>query len=210
MKKLFFIAFGVVMAAVAIPVHAAIQYKMETFSGGSWFSVDEKQTVYLNVKNSEGEDVALKDSVISNIGWYKYSEVVRTLIPGSPAPTLHTGDMGTGKLGEFSPDDKIVLWIETTDANGNKDTFSMFDPRDLKHDIWSKGDSGYNVVLNWGDYVNIANSQKVANPAGFEFSITTTPPSGQPLPGIIATLLVSGGCGSLIYLRRRKKLKAAK
>jgi hypothetical protein len=210
MKKLFSIAFGVVMAAIAIPVHAAIQYKVETFSGGSWFSVDEKQTVYLNVKNSEGADVAIKDSVISNIGWYKYSEVGRTLIPGSPAPTLHTGDMGTGKLGEFSPDDKIVLWIETTDANGNKETFSMFDPRDLKHDIWLKGDAGDNVVLNWGDYVNIANSQKVANPAGFEFSITTTPPSGQPLPGIIATLLVSGGCGSLIYLRRRKKLKAAK
>ena len=51
MKKLFSVALGVVMAAVAIPVHAAIQYNMETFSGGSWFSVDEKQTVYLNVKD---------------------------------------------------------------------------------------------------------------------------------------------------------------
>jgi hypothetical protein len=210
MNKLFSIAFGVVMAAVAIPVHAAIQYNMETFSGGSWFSVDEKQTVYLNVKNSEGADVALKDSVISNIGWYKYSEVVRTLIPGAPAPTLHTGDMKTGKLGEFSPEDKIVLWIETTNAKGEKETYSMFDPKDLKHDIWLKSNAGDNIILNWGDFVNIANSQKVANPAGFEFSITTTPPSGQPLPGIIATLLVSGGCGSLIYLRRRKKLKAAK
>ena len=208
MQKLFTIAFGVVMTAVAIPVYAAIQYNMETFSGGSWFSVDEKQTVYFNVKDSEGADVALKDSVVSNIGWYKYSEVARTLIPGSPAPTLHTGDMKTGKLGEFSPEDKIVLWIETTDANGNKETYSMFDPKDLKHDIWLKGDAGDNVILNWGDFVNIVNSQKVANPAGFEFSITTTPPSGQPLPGIIATLLVGGG--SLAYLKKRKKLKAAK
>ena len=110
MKKLFFIAFGVVMAAVAIPVHAAIQYNMETFSGGSWFSVDEKQTVYLNVKNSEGADVALKDSVISNIGWYKYSEVARTLIPGSPAPTLHTGDPSASDLKvRFAQYDKLCF-----------------------------------------------------------------------------------------------------
>ena len=208
MKKLFSVALGVVMAAVAIPVHAAIQYNMETFSGGSWFSVDEKQTVYLNVKDKDGNAVSLGDSVISNIGWYKYSEVARTLIPGAPAPTLHTGDMKTGKLGEFSPDDKIVLWIETTDANGKKETYSMFDPKDLKHDIWLQSNAGDNIVLNWGDFVNIANSQKVATPAGFEFSITTNPPSGQPLPGIIATLLVGGG--SLIYLKKRKKLKAAK
>lgn len=209
MKKLFSIAFGVVMAAAVIPAHAAIQYKMETFSGGSWFSVDEeKQAVYFSVKDAEGSNISLGDSVISNIGWYNFSEVARTIIPGSPAPTLHTGDMETGKLGEFSPDDKIVLWIETTDANGKKETFSMFDPRDLKHDIWSNGGTGENVILNWGDFVNIANSQKVANPAGFEFSITTNPPSGQPLPGIIATLLVGGG--SLLYLKKRKKLKAEK
>ena len=86
----------------------------------------------------------------------------------------------------------------------------MFDPKDLKHDIWMNGNAGDNVIFNWGDFVNIANSQKISNPAGFEFSITTNPPSGQPLPGVIATLLVSGGCGSLIYLKKRKKLKAEK
>ena len=208
MKKLFSIAFGVVMAVSAVSVHAAIQYKVETFSGGSWFSVDEKQTVYLNVTDKDGKAVSLGDSVISSIGWYKYNDMAHSLIPGVPVPKVNVGDMKTGKLGEFSPEDKIVLWIETTDANGNKETFSMFDPRDLKHDIWLSGNAGDNVVLSWGDYVNIANSQKVANPAGFEFSITTNPPSGQPLPGIIATLLVGGG--SLIYLKKRKKLKAAK
>ena len=208
MKRFFTVAFGTFLTMTAFTVSAAIQYKVETISGGSWFSVDEKQTVYFNVKDAEGSNIALKDSVISNIGWYKYSEVARTILPGAAAPTLHTGDMTTGKLGEFSPEDKIVLWIETTDANGKKETFSMFDPKDLKHDIWLKGDAGENVILNWGDYANIFNSQKVANPAGFEFSITTNPPSGQPLPGIIATLLVGGG--SLVYLKKRKKLKAAK
>ena len=208
MKKFFAVAFGAFLTMTVTTVSAAIQYNVETFSGGSWFSVDEKQTVYLNVKDKDGKAVSLGDSVISNIGWYKYNDMARSLLPGAPTPKVNVGDMKTGKLGEFSPEDKIVLWIETTDANGKKETFSMFDPRDLKHDIWLSGKTGDNVVLNWGDYVNIANSQKVANPAGFEFSITTNPPSGQPLPGIIATLLVGGG--SLIYLKKRKKTKATK
>ena len=210
MKKFFAVAFGAFLAMTATTVSAAIQYKVETFSGGSWFSVDEKQTIYLNVKDKDGKAISLGDSVISNIGWYKYNEMASSLIPGVPTPQVNVGDMKTGKLGEFSPEDKIVLWIETTDANGKKETFSMFNPRDLRHDIWLSADTADNVVLNWGDYVDITNSQTVANPAGFEFSITTNPPSGQPLPGIIATLLVGGGCGSLIYLKKRKKLKAAK
>lgn len=209
MKKLLSIAIGSVIATAALPVSAAIQYKMENFSGGSWFSVDKKQTVYLNVKKTDGSNVALRDSVISNIGWYKYNDIARSILPGVPKPTLNYGDMKTGALGEFSPEDKIVLWIETTNANGQKQTFSMFDPRDLKHDIWATDKSGENIILNWGDFVNLVGSQKTINPEGFEFSISTNaPPSGQPLPGIIATLLVGGG--SLIYLKKRKKVKAAK
>ena len=208
MKKIFAVAFGAFLTMTVTTVSAAIQYKMETFSGGSWFSVDEKQTVYLNVKDKDGKAVSLGDSVISNIGWYKYNDMAFSLLPGASTPKVNVGDIKTGKLGEFSPEDKIVLWIETTAANGKKETFSMFDPRDLKHDIWLSGPSGDNVVLSWGDYVNVANSQKVANPAGFEFSITTNPPSGQPLPGIIATLLVGGG--AVFYLKKRKKTQAAK
>jgi hypothetical protein len=211
MKKLLSIAIGSVIATAALQVSAAIQYKMENFSGGSWFSVDKKQTVYLNVKKTDGSNVALGDSVISNIGWYKYNDIVHSILPGVSEPTLNYGDMKTGALGEFSPEDKIVLWIETTNENGQKQTFSMFNPKDLKHDIWATDKSGENIVLNWGDFVNLAGSQKTNNPEGFEFSISTNaPPSGQPLPGIIATLLVGGGCGSLIYLKKRKKVKAAK
>jgi hypothetical protein len=50
------------------------------------------------------------------------------------------------------------------------------------------GDSGESLIFNWGDFVNIVNSQNVANPQGFEFSISTNAPtSGQPLSGVIAT-----------------------
>lgn len=208
MKKFLTFAFGALLAAITLPSSAAIQYKIETFSGGSWFSVDEKQTVYLNVKDKDGNAVSLGDSVISNIGWYKYNDMAFSLLPGVPTPKVNYGNMETGELGEFSPTDKIVLWIETTNAKGKKETYSMFDPKDLAHDIWLNETSGENIVLNWGDFVNIANSQNSVNPAGFEFSITTNSPSGQPLPGIIATLIVGGG--SLVYLKKRKKLKAEK
>ena len=69
MKKFFVVAFGAFLTMTVTTVSAAIQYKVETFSGGSWFSVDEKQTVYLNVKDKDGNAVSLGDSVISNIGW---------------------------------------------------------------------------------------------------------------------------------------------
>lgn len=209
MKKFSSVAiFAVLLVLAAIPVSAAIQYNLETFSGGSWFSVDEKQTVYINVKKTDGSGVSLKDSVITNIGWYKYSDVLYSVLPGAPKPTLHYGNVETGVVGEFSPEDKIVLWIETENSEGKKETFSMFDPKDLKHDIWMLNNSGENIILNWGDYVNIANSQKAMNPSGFEFSISTNPPTGQPLPGIIATLLVGGG--SLVCLKKYRKQKAEK
>jgi hypothetical protein len=86
----------------------------------------------------------------------------------------------------------------------------MFDPRDLKHDIWLSGTPGDNVFFNWGDYVNVANSQKVANPAGFEFSITTNLPSGQPLPGILAVLAAGGIAFGASKLYRRKKNRIEK
>ena len=73
------------------------------------------------------------------------------------------------------------------------------------------GKSGENIVFNWGDFgVDYGKkSQNAINPAGFEFSISTySAPSGQPLPGIIATIVVGGG--TLLYLKKRKKLYASK
>jgi len=39
------------------------------------------------------------------------------------------------------------LWIETTDSQWQKEVFAMFDPRDLKHDIWMLGDSGESLIF---------------------------------------------------------------
>ncbi|MBQ9772658.1 MAG: hypothetical protein IJW23_12620 [Lentisphaeria bacterium] len=205
-------------------VTAALQYNLQTGTGEAWFSVDSKQTVYVDVKKNDGSNVAIGDSVISNIGWYYYDDVAayrgggrggRPGRPGRPGgnqgaatmPQLHYGDMKTGALGEFSPGDKIVLWVETTAANGKKETFTMYSPTTQDSDIWMLGKTGESIVFNWGDFgVDYGKkSQNSVNPKGFEFSISTnSPTSGQPLPGIIATLLVGGG--TVLYLKKRKKL----
>ena len=210
-----------VLFTAVFPVTAALQYNLQTGTGEAWFSVDSKQTVYVDVKKDDGSNVAIGDSVISNIGWYYYDDVAayrgggRGGRPGRPGgnqgaatmPQLHYGDMKTGALGEFSPGDKIVLWVETTAANGKKETFTMYSPTTQDSDIWMLGKTGESIVFNWGDFgVDYGKkSQNSVNPKGFEFSISTnSPTSGQPLPGIIATLLVGGG--TVLYLKKRKKL----
>ena len=232
MKK-FSMLCAAVLSMVALPASAALQYNLQTGTGEAWFSVDSKQTVYVDVKKNDGSNVAIGDSVISNIGWYNYNDVAsyrgnqggrpggnhNNWRPGKPGgnttsaakPELHYGDMKTGVLGEFSAGDKIVLWVETTSADGKKETFTMYSPTTQDSDIWMLSESGDSIIFNWGDFgVDYGQkSQNAINPAGFQFAISTkAPPSGQPLPGIIATLLV--GSGSLIYLKKRKKTKATK
>ncbi|MBE6366559.1 MAG: hypothetical protein E7052_01450 [Lentisphaerae bacterium] len=229
MKKSLFLAAALALSAVPVP--AALQYSLQTGTGEAWFAVDTKQTVYVDVKKLDGSSVAIGDSVISNIGWYNYDDVAsyrgnqggRPGRPGRPGsnggnsgsaamPQLHYGDMKSGVLGEFSPGDKIVLWVETTSGNGKKETFTMYSPTTQDSDIWMLGTSGESIIFNWGDFgVDYGKkSQNALNPAGFEFAISTSsgvPTSGQPLPGIIATLIIGGG--TLVYLKKRKKLYGA-
>ena len=232
MKK-FSMLCAAALSVVALPASAALQYNLQTDTGEAWFSVDSKQTVYVDVKKNDGSNVAIGDSVISNIGWYNYNDVAsyrgnqggrpggnhNNWRPGRPGgnttsaamPELHYGDMKTGVLGEFSAGDKIVLWVETTSADGKKETFTMYSPTTQDSDIWMLSKSGDSIIFNWGDFgVDYGKkSQESINPAGFQFAISTNAPtSGQPLPGIIATLLV--GSGTVFYLKKRKKLYDSK
>lgn len=220
---------AIVLASAAIPASAALQYTLQTGTGEAYFSVDTRQTVYVDVKKLDGSGVAIGDSVISNIGWYNYDDIANYRwhsehMIGGPgrgpsrpwqeikAPELHYGNMADGSLGVFKPGDKIVLWVETTSANGKKETFTMYSPSTQDSDIWMLSNSGESIVFNWGDFgVDYGKkSQASINPDGFQFSIATAaaPPSGQPLPGILATLVVGGGAA--IYLKKRKKLYAEK
>ena len=214
--------FAIVLASAAIPASAAIQYNMQTDTGKAYITVDTKQNLYVDVKKPDGTDISVKDSVITGIGWYKYEDVIEFFAnlppPGGgssrpwdtfgPGPELHRGDLTTGLLGEFSPDDKIVLWVETTSASGEKSTFAMYQTNTKEQEVWLLEKSGETISFNWGEYGYNNVGQHALAPAGFEFAISTRPPSGQPLPGIIATLIVGGG--AVAYLKKRKKLSADK
>lgn len=240
MKQTFLFVFLFFLLS-AVKLSAAIQYSLQSGTGEAYFSVDRQSTVYVDVKKlSDGKNIDLGASVISNIGYYYYDDVSsyrsrgkygydgrneQSNRPGRPGtaagssvsssqtPALHYGDMKSGRLGEFKPGDKIVFWVETTSANGEKSTFTTYSPTAQDKDLWMLGTFGDSVVFNWGDFgVDYGKkSQASINPAGFEFSITTrgtNPPSGQPLPGIIATLLV--GFATFVYLKKRKKLYEAR
>ena len=55
--------------------------------------------------------------------------------------------------------------------------------------------------------VSAADGEELENVSVSGLELTNAPTSGQPLPGVVATLLVGGG--SLFCLKKRKKVKAA-
>lgn len=226
MKTLFGTLFLAGLTFLALDLKAEIQYKLQNNnSGEAYFTVDAPGTVYVDVvHNPILKNISLDKSVISNIGYFHYDALVQykkysgdeTGGPSRPnkygswisphMPTLHYGDIKTGVLGEFKPGDKIVLFVETTDANGNVSRYATFKTAGLDaKDAWMMSDSGESIVFRWGDF---AAGSPLAVPTAYEFVLTTVAPNGQPLPGIIATLLVGGG--GLYYLHRRKKRSAAK
>ena len=91
MKK-FSMLCAAALSVVALPASAALQYSLQTGTGEAWFSVDSKQTVYVDVKKNDGSNVSIGDSVISNIGWYNYNDVA----PRFSLVTETTGSAGGG------------------------------------------------------------------------------------------------------------------
>ena len=231
MKTLFSTLFFVALTLLAIDLKAEIQYNVQSNTGEAYFTVDTPSTVYVSVSHRyNGRSFELGDSVITNIGYYYYDDLKTYVkmsgdLTGGPSnpnkfgtsgessnlqALRHYGDMETGALGEFKPEDKIVLWVETTSADGKTtSTFTSYaiPASSNAKNLWMLSESGENIVFNWGDFV--AGSPKSVDTGDFLFSITTNAPNGQPLPGIIATLLIGGG-GGLLYLKKRKKRSADK
>jgi hypothetical protein len=185
-------------------------------TGDGFFSVDATQKVYIDIRKPDGTKVPVKGSVISKIGWYYYDDVVKfrekTADPGKKffapkPPKVRYGDMKTGVLGEFYPGDRIVLWMETTSADGKKETFTMCAPAAGKSTIKLLARTGERLLFDWGEFTADAEqkAQKVFTPAGLRFAVSTHPPVvNNPLPGLIATVLL--GIVTLLYVKKRKTL----
>ena len=94
-------------------------------------------------------------------------------------------------LGEFKAGDTIGVWA----SNGNGAYTSI--------ENWGGGEFiGINYNENTGYYVLSWNTPD--GTGSFEFSLSDQRPSGQPLPGVVATLLF-GGAGAALLNRKRKR-----
>ena len=191
MKK---ILLFLMLAGTAVSAMAAYQYESKGNQG--WLTFDSETTVAFDLerggKDKDHENFIDRGEGIADFGWYNLD-------------TGATGSFKNGLSATFSEKDRIGLYV--TDNTGK--TFLSTKPTSpFEDDIWGKAriEDG-NLHLGGGNmgsngthefYVFKVNN---ANASG-------KTPSGQPLPGIIATLVIGGG--TVFYLKKRKKLYVSK
>ena len=191
MKK---ILFSSIFLSLTISAMAAFQYESKGNQG--WLTFDSETTVAFDLersgKDKDHENFIDRGEGIADFGWYNLE-------------TGATGSFNNGLSATFNTNDRIGLYV--TDNKGN--TFLSTKPTSpFEEETWGKarivdgnlhlggGNMGSNGTHEF--YVFKVNN---ANASG-------KTPSGQPLPGLIATLLVGGG--TLVYLKKRKQLYSAK
>ena len=191
MKKFFF---SLLVMGLAVSVMAAFQYESKGNQG--WLTFDSETTVAFDLtrsgKDKDHENFIDRGDGIVDYGWYNLD-------------TGTTGSFNNGLSATFSVNDRIGLYV--TDNAGN--TFLSTKPRSpFEDDIWGKA-----RIVNGNLLLGGGNMGSNGTHEFYVFKVNTAnasgkTPSGQPLPGIIATLIVGGG--SLLYLKKRKKLYASK
>jgi hypothetical protein len=184
-QLLFFICFYV------FSLTAAYQYNFKGNQG--WLTFDSETTVSFEVsrsgKDKEHENFIDKGNGISDFGWYK----------------LETGDSGSFKGASFTFTEKDKIGLYVTDSSGN--TYLSTKPNKnypFENDIWGKSKlvEGY-LSIGGGNFGSNGTHEYYVFKINVE-NKNTNQPTGQPLPGIIATLII--GIGSLFYIKKRKEL----
>ena len=177
------------LSFLSIALYGAYQYN--TKGNQSWLTFDTSTSLYFDVdrsgKDKDHENFIDKGKGIADWGWYN----------------LNTNESGSFKNGEefvFTENDKIALWVKDNEGKIYSSTNNVPDF------IWGKSDTNDGIFKIYG-----GNKGSNGTHEYYVFKVTTAPsnnntPSGQPLPGIIATLIIGGG--GLVYLKNRKKLLA--
>ena len=191
MKK---ILSGAIISVMAFSAMAAYQYESKGNQG--WLTFDSQTTVAFDLarsgKDKDHENFIDRGEGIADFGWYNLE-------------TGETGSFANGATATFTKDDRIGLYV--TDAQGK--TFLSTKPASpFEDDIWGKA-----RVVDGNLYLGGGNMGSNGTHEFYVFKVNNAnasgkAPSGQPLPGIIATLIVGGG--TLVYLKKRKKLFASK
>lgn len=172
-------------------VDAAYQYNVKGNQG--WLTFDSETTVAFDVdrsgKDNNKENFIDRGNGVADYGWYNLD-------------TDEAGSFNNGASATFSENDRIGLWVK--DNAGNVYLSSKPPQKSPDNVIWGKARIiEENIAVAGGNFGSNGTHEY------YVFKVNTNntngnTPSGQPLPGIIATLLVGGG--TLLYLKKRKKL----
>ena len=188
--RLKFVAVVAVVCA-AFTVHAAYQYNVKGNQGWLTFTSATKVEFELgrSGKKNDHENFIDRGEGVVDYGWYDLK-------------TGETGSFNNGASATFEEGDNIGLYV--TDKEGN--TYLSTKPqKPFEDDIWGKARLVDDTLLLGGGNMGSNGSHEFY---AFKINASDDAPSGQPLPGIIATLLIGGG--ALVYLKKRKQLLAAK
>ena len=194
MKKVFFVAL-----CLSLAVSAMAAYQYDSKGNEAWVTFDSAMTVAFDLsrsgKDKEHENFIDRGEGVADYGWYNLD-------------TGETGSFANGANASFSENDRIGLYVKDNDGNVFASTKKVNIP-DLGGNVtWGK-----TILLE--DALGLYGGNKGSNGTHeyYVFKVSNTnasgkSPSGQPLPGIIATLLIGGG--TVLYLKKRKKLAEEK
>jgi hypothetical protein len=169
--------------------YAAIQYNVK--GNQIWLTFDNETELTLEVDRSGNEtnkeNFIDKGNGIYDFGWYDME-------------SKEFGSLKNGSI-KFNENNKIALWI--TDNSGK--TYMSTKTKDDDY-IWGKS-----RLENGGLSIYGGNFGSNGTKEHYIFKVNLVnleneKPNGQPLPGIIATLIL--GFGSIFYIKNRKELLA--
>lgn len=181
-----------------LSAEAAYQYNVKGNQG--WLTFDSSTTVAFDLvpESQKGKDNGQENFIdrgkgVADYGWYSLD-------------TKASGSFNNGASATFNENDRIGLWVK--DNAGNVYVSTKPSKPIPDNVLWGKARViEENMAVAGGNFGSNGTHEY------YVFKVNTnntngTTPSGQPLPGIIATLLVGGG--TLLYLKKRKKLYGSK
>lgn len=202
---------ALLLAATMTTTFAAFQYSLDKVD--SMGSKPYGYSYTLNVSEGSGSvyitnrtsnDKSFTDNVnAGEAGNFGYINLTTGERINAEATAVTLADGRTGyKLGDFSEGDRIGIWVRTNTG----DIGGTFGDQSLGYT-----DNFNNRNINSSDLA-IGSLQFKGTGSLFFQAVGAEKkiPSGRPLPGVLATLLIGGGAvGVFRFLRRRKATAAA-
>ena len=186
-----------IMVCFCVSLMAAYQYETQGNQGVIVFN--SQTTVAFDLsrsgKDKDHENFIDRGNGVADYGWYNLN-------------TGETGSFAEGATATFNENDRIGLYVKDNDGKVFTTTSKVSIAELGKNVVWGKSDEVDGSLALYG-----GNKGSNGTHEYYVFKVNTAnasgkTPSGQPLPGIIATLVVGGG--AVVYLKKRKKILAEK